>query len=131
MTEQILPVAVAIAALVALVAVWRVPPFLAFLLVSIGAAAWIGFPADAAGKTLPKTIQTGLGAVFGQLAITLVAGAMLGRLVVASGAAQRIADVLVRLAGPGRLGAQFHAGPALLSRARRDGDHCAQGLAQR
>jgi Gnt-I system high-affinity gluconate transporter len=104
MTEQILPVAVAIAALVALVAVWRVPPFLAFLLVSIGAAAWIGFPAAGPEKSLPKTIQTGLGTVFGQLAITLVAGAMLGRLVVASGAAQRIADVLVRLAGPGRIG---------------------------
>lgn len=104
MIDQLLTVALAILALVALVAVCRMPPFLAFLLVSIAVALRIGLPLDGPTSSLPKTIQTGLGTVFGQLAITLVAGAMLGRLVVASGAAQRIATVLVRLAGPGRVG---------------------------
>jgi len=104
MTDPILTAALAIVALVALVAAVRMPPFLAFLLVSIGVALRLGDPAGVGGDTLVRSIHAGLGGVFGRLAITLVAGAMLGRLVVTSGAAQRIATVLIGLAGTERLG---------------------------
>lgn len=104
MPAQLLTVAAAIVALVALVTAWRVPPFLAFLVVSIGALIGLGYPADVVEPSIAGTLQKGMGAVFGQLAVTLVAGAMLGRLVVASGAAQRIAGVLCTAAGPGRVG---------------------------
>jgi len=104
MPAQLLTVAVAIVALVALVTAWRVPPFLAFLVVSIGALIGLGYPADAVEPSLAGTLQRGMGTVFGQLAVTLVAGAMLGRLVVVSGAARRIAEVLCAAAGPGRIG---------------------------
>lgn len=104
MTDPILTAALAIVALVALVAAVRMPPFLAFLLVSIGVALRLGDPAGVGGGTLVRSIHSGLGGVFGRLAITLVAGAMLGRLVVTSGAAQRIATVLIGLAGTERLG---------------------------
>jgi len=88
-------IAVAIAALVVLVAVAKVHPFLAFILVSAGAAVALGMPAaDIAGA-----IRKGIGDVFGSLAIVIVTGAMLGKLVVESGAAQRIADTLVAVCG--------------------------------
>ena len=88
-------IAVAIAALVVLVAAAKVHPFLAFILVSAGAAVAFGMPpADIAGA-----IRKGIGDVFGALAIVIVTGAMLGKLVVESGAAQRIADTLVAACG--------------------------------
>jgi hypothetical protein len=74
----ILIVATAIAALVALVAIAKVNPFLAFLAVSIGMAIALGVPpAD-----VPPLVQKGLGSILGGLTIVIAAGAMLGRLVV-------------------------------------------------
>ncbi|NBW97815.1 MAG: gluconate transporter, partial [Planctomycetia bacterium] len=75
-------IAVAIAVLVVLVAAAKVHPFLAFIVVSAGAAFAFGMPAaDIAGA-----IRKGIGDVFGSLAIVIVTGAMLGKLVVESGA---------------------------------------------
>ena len=92
-------VAVAIVALVLLVAWGKVHPFLAFILVSAGAGLALGMPpADVAGA-----VRKGIGAALGNLAIVIVAGAMLGKLVVESGAAQRIAQGLVGLCGERRM----------------------------
>ena len=92
-------VAVAILALVLLVAWGKVHPFLAFILVSAGAALALGMPpADVAGA-----VRKGIGAALGNLAIVIVAGAMLGKLVVESGAAQRIAQGLVAVCGERRM----------------------------
>ena len=92
-------VAVAILALVLLVAWGKVHPFLAFILVSAGAGLALGMPpADVAGA-----VRKGIGAALGNLAIVIVAGAMLGKIVVESGAAQRIAQVLVGLCGERRM----------------------------
>ena len=92
-------VAVAIAALVLLVAWGKVHPFLAFIIVSAGAALALGMPpAEVAGA-----VRRGIGAALGSLAIVIVAGAMLGKLVVESGAAQRIASVLVERFGERRM----------------------------
>lgn len=92
-------VAAAIAALVLLIAWGKVHPFLAFLVVSIGMALALGVPAD----TVPALVQKGLGGILGSLSIVIVAGAMLGKLVVESGAAQRIASALVGLFGTRRM----------------------------
>ena len=92
-------VAVAILALVLLVAWGKVHPFLAFILVSAGAALALGMPpAEVAGA-----VRKGIGAALGNLAIVIVAGAMLGKLVVESGAAQRIAQGLVAMCGERRM----------------------------
>jgi Gnt-I system high-affinity gluconate transporter len=95
----LLVVAVAIAALVTLVAWAQVHPFLAFVIVSAGVAFAFGMPADAVAATVRK----GVGDIFGALAIVIVCGAMLGKLVVESGAAQRIATVLVSACGERRI----------------------------
>jgi Gnt-I system high-affinity gluconate transporter len=93
-------VAVAIVALVVLVAWAQVHPFLAFVIVSAAAAFAFGMPADAVAAAVRK----GVGDIFGTLAIVIVSGAMLGKLVVESGAAQRIATMLVAAFGEHRIG---------------------------
>lgn len=92
-------VAIAIITLVAIVVWAKVHPFLAFVLVSAGAAFALGMPAgDIAGA-----IRKGVGDILGSLTIVIVTGAMLGKLVVESGAAQRIASVLVKAFGERRM----------------------------
>jgi len=84
-------IAVAIAALVVLVAWAKVHPFLAFILVSAATAVALGMPL----KDVAGAVRKGMGDTLGSLLIVIVTGAMLGKLVVESGAAQRIADTLV------------------------------------
>jgi Gnt-I system high-affinity gluconate transporter len=92
-------VAIAIITLVALVVWAKVHPFLAFVLVSAAAAFALGMPAgDIAGA-----VRKGVGDILGSLTIVIVTGAMLGKLVVESGAAQRIASVLVKAFGERRM----------------------------
>ena len=92
-------VAIAIITLVALVVWAKVHPFLAFVVVSAAAAFALGMPAgDIAGA-----VRKGIGDILGALTIVIVTGAMLGKLVVESGAAQRIASVLVKAFGERRM----------------------------
>ncbi|MFN9369491.1 MAG: gluconate:H+ symporter [Planctomycetia bacterium] len=93
-------VLVAIVVLVLLVAGAKLHPFLAFLVVSIGMALALGVPPNA----VPAVVQKGLGGILGSLTTVIVVGAMLGKLVVESGAAQRIATALVARTGVARIG---------------------------
>ena len=93
-------VAAAIITLIVLVVWAKVHPFLAFVLVSAGAAVALGMPlTDVAGA-----VRKGIGDILGALTIVIVSGAMLGKLVVDSGAAQKIAAVLVGAFGERRMG---------------------------
>ena len=92
-------VGVAILSLVALVVWAKVHPFLAFVIVSAAAACALGMPpGDIAGA-----VRKGIGDILGTLTIVIVTGAMLGKLVVESGAAQRIATTLVKAFGQHRM----------------------------
>jgi Gnt-I system high-affinity gluconate transporter len=81
--------------LVVLVSWARVNPFLAFLIVSITAGLLLGIPLD----KVATSVQKGLGETLGTITIIICLGAMLGKLVADSGAAQKIAEVLVTLFG--------------------------------
>lgn len=81
--------------LVVLVSWARVNPFLAFLIVSITAGLLLGIPLD----KVTTSVQKGLGETLGTITIIICLGAMLGKLVADSGAAQKIAEVLVNLFG--------------------------------
>ncbi|MFM8415429.1 MAG: gluconate:H+ symporter, partial [Planctomycetota bacterium] len=96
----LLVIAVAIFVLVLLVAWAKVHPFLAFILVSAGTAMALGMPLG----DVPGAIRKGMGDMLGSLLVVIVTGAMLGKLVVESGAAQRIADTLVAAFGEARIG---------------------------
>ncbi len=81
--------------LVFLITYFKVNSFIAFLLVSLCAGVFLGLPLP----DLAKSIQKGLGDTLGSLVTIIVLGAMLGKLVASSGAAQQIASTLIRLFG--------------------------------
>lgn len=81
--------------LILLVSWAKVNPFLAFLPVSILAGLLLGIPIT----KVMGSVQKGLGDTLGQLTIIVCLGAMLGKLIAASGAAQKIAGVLVNAVG--------------------------------
>jgi len=81
--------------LVMLVSWAKANPFIAFLIVSIIAGLLLGIPLN----KINGSVQKGLGDTLGSLAIIICLGAMLGKLVAFSGAAQKIAEVLVKVVG--------------------------------
>ena len=81
--------------LVLLISWAKVNTLLAFLISSILGAILLGIPV----QNIPLSIEKGLGNMLGSLAIIVVLGAMFGKLVSESGAAQKIATVLMRLSG--------------------------------
>ncbi|MDR7128832.1 Gnt-I system high-affinity gluconate transporter [Algoriphagus sp. 4150] len=83
-------------AILVLLIVWaKLNPFLAFLISSIIAGFLLGLPAD----QIAGSVQRGMGVLLGDLVIVIVMGAMLGKLVAESGAAQRIAGFLMKIFG--------------------------------
>ncbi|AMQ55109.1 gluconate:H+ symporter [Algoriphagus sanaruensis] len=88
-------VLISIAILVLLIVWAKLNPFLAFLVAAISGGLLLGLPAD----QVAKSIQKGMGALLGDLVIVIVTGAMLGKLVAESGAAQRIAGFLMKIFG--------------------------------
>ena len=81
--------------LILLISWGKVNPFLAFLLVSIIAGLLLGIPVN----KIAKSIEKGIGDTLSSLLAIIVLGAMLGKLVAESGAAQKIASVLMRSFG--------------------------------
>ncbi|MDN3585283.1 gluconate:H+ symporter [Pedobacter aquatilis] len=91
----ILIVFLCIALLIVLISVFKINAFLSFLAVSFVAGLALGLPP----AKIPSSIEKGMGDVLGSLAIIITAGAMLGKLVAESGAAQKIAEVSMRVFG--------------------------------
>jgi gluconate transporter len=88
-------VALSIALLVILITKAKLHPFLAFLVTSAIAGALLGLPL----RSIPATLEKGLGSTLGPLLGIICLGAMFGKIVAESGAAQRIAAVLIRVFG--------------------------------
>lgn len=86
---------VCIVCLVVLITWAKVNPFLAFLFVSMLAAVLLGIPLP----EISKSVNKGIGDTLGSLVVVIVLGAMLGKLVAESGAAQRIASVMQKVFG--------------------------------
>ncbi|MFT4032744.1 MAG: gluconate:H+ symporter [Siphonobacter sp.] len=85
----------AIAVLIFLIAYIRLDTFLAFMLVCIG----LGLASGLDVLTLGKALKKGIGDTLGDLVLIVGFGAMLGKLVAESGAAQRITGALVTVFG--------------------------------
>ena len=81
--------------LVLLISWGKLNAFLAFLVVSIVTGLLLGIPFGGITKSLYK----GIGDTLGQLSIVIVLGAMLGKIVAESGAAQRIAMTMMNVFG--------------------------------
>lgn len=84
-----------LALLIVLISYFKVNAFLAFLLISILAGLGLGIPLE----KLPASITQGIGSIMGSLTLIIVLGAMLGKLVAESGAAKKIATIMVSAFG--------------------------------
>lgn len=82
--------------LIILIAVCKVNAFLAFLIVSVNAGLCLGIPID----QISKSVEKGIGDTLGSIVSIIVLGAMLGKLVAVSGAAQQIASTIMQGIGP-------------------------------
>lgn len=78
---------------------WKINAMLALLL----AALLIGILEGTPLMDLLDTLQTGFGSTLGSLAIIVVFGAVIGKLLVDSGAAAQIADTLIQKLGVGKV----------------------------
>lgn len=91
----IIIVLLSILLLIVMVSALRINAFISFLVVSILAGILLGIPL---GK-VTASVEKGMGDVLGSLAIIIIIGAMLGKLVAESGAAQKIASVMMDICG--------------------------------
>jgi Gnt-I system high-affinity gluconate transporter len=83
-----------------LLIVWcKLDTFISFIVVSIA----LGLACGLNIHQISDAIQKGIGSIMGSLVIILGFGAMLGRLIADSGAAQQITQSLVRLSGTRRI----------------------------
>ncbi len=81
--------------LILLISAVKVNPFLAFLCVSIYTGFMVGIPLE----KISGSIQKGIGDMLGSLIVIIILGAMLGKLVAESGAAQKIAALMLGIFG--------------------------------
>lgn len=78
--------------LILLITVFKLDTFVAFVLISLA----VGLAEGMEPQALVKAVETGIGSTLGSLVMILGFGAMLGKLVAESGAAQRISSVLIK-----------------------------------
>jgi gluconate transporter len=86
---------IGILALIALISFVRLNTFLSFLAVSIG----VGLALGLSPLAIVESIQKGIGGTLASITAIIALGAMLGKLVAQSGAAERIAINLIELVG--------------------------------
>lgn len=92
-------VLICILSLVLLISWGKINAFLAFLIVAIITGLMLGIPLN----KITQSVQKGIGDTLGSLVIVIALGAMLGKLVAESGAAQKITNVLMKAFGPKRI----------------------------
>ena len=90
---------VAILALVAMIAVLKLNPFVSLLLSSLGLALATGMPA----RTIVSSFEQGVGSTLGHIVIVVALGTMLGKMMAESGGAEQIARTLIRVFGERRI----------------------------
>lgn len=92
-------IAICIVLLILLISWIKCNTFIAFLIVSLSGGLMLGMPIE----RIPGAIQKGVGDTLGTLLMVILFGAMIGKLVAESGAAQRISDVLLKAFGEKRI----------------------------
>lgn len=92
---SIVIVILCIVLLILLISWLKINAFLAFLITSITAGLLLGIDPSKMGKVLEK----GVGDMLGSLVVVIIGGAMLGKLVAETGAAQQIASGLMKAFG--------------------------------
>lgn len=81
--------------LILMISYWKIDAFLSFVVVSLLSGIALGLPMN----EIPLIINKGVGSIMESLTLIIIFGAMLGKLVAESGAAQKIASVMVGVFG--------------------------------
>ncbi|MBQ5434795.1 MAG: GntP family permease, partial [Bacteroidales bacterium] len=89
---------VAIVAMILLISKLKVHPFLAILLISLVLALLAGIPL----KQIPGVIGSGFASTFTSIGIVIILGAFIGAVLEKTGAALKLADLVIRLVGQKR-----------------------------
>jgi Gnt-I system high-affinity gluconate transporter len=95
----LIAVALSVGTLTLLIAWAKVQPLLAFVVAALAAALLLGMPVD----SIPRSIDKGIGDLLGSLIVIVCLGAVFGKLIADSGAAQRIASYLIGVFGSARM----------------------------
>ncbi len=103
--------AAGVALLLVAVIKFKIPAFLALLVVSVSVALVAGIPLP----DIIKTVTEGMGGTLGSVAILVGLGAMLGKMIEISGGAQSLAGKFTQLLGPRRVIAALTAAAFLLA----------------
>jgi gluconate:H+ symporter, GntP family len=90
---------IAVVALILLVAVFKLNPFLSLFLASLGLGIAAGMPMS----TIIHSFETGVGGTLGHIAVVVALGTMLGKMMAESGASDTIAHTLIRWFGEKRV----------------------------
>ncbi|MGO9336536.1 MAG: gluconate:H+ symporter [Terracidiphilus sp.] len=90
---------VAVVALIVLIAVFKLNPFITLLLTSLALAVVTGMPVS----TVVHSFEAGVGATLGHIAIVVALGTMLGKMMAESGGADQIAHTLIGFFGEKRI----------------------------
>ncbi len=98
-TFLLLSTLVAVIALVLLVAVFKLNPFLSLLVASLGLGIAAGMPM----VNIIRSFESGVGGTLGHIAIVVALGTMLGKMMAESGASDTIAHTLIRWFGEKRV----------------------------
>ncbi|TFW15695.1 gluconate:H+ symporter [Duganella callida] len=96
---NVFSVVLAVGLLTLLIAWGKVQPLLAFVAASLAAALLLGMPLE----RIPGSIEKGIGDLLGSLIVIVCLGAVFGKLIADSGAAQRIASYLIGVFGSARM----------------------------
>jgi len=86
---------IAIAVMILAISKWNVHPFLALMGVSLLLAIVIGLPL----KDIPGVIGSGFSGIFSSIGIVIILGALIGTILEKTGAALKLAEMVVRLVG--------------------------------
>jgi GntP family gluconate:H+ symporter len=95
----ILSAGVAVLALVILIAIVKLNPFITLVVVSLTLGLVLGMPLG----TIVKAFETGVGNTLGHIALVVALGTMLGKMMAESGGASRIAQTLIDVFGEKRV----------------------------
>ena len=86
---------IAIAVMIMAISKWNVHPFLSLMGVSLLLAIVIGLPL----KDIPGVIGSGFSGIFSSIGIVIILGALVGTILEKTGAALKLAEMVVRLVG--------------------------------
>jgi gluconate:H+ symporter, GntP family len=95
----LLAAAGSVAALVLLIAVGKLNPFISLMTISLALAVITGMPLE----NIVTSFERGTGGTLGHIVIVVGLGTMLGKMMAESGASERIAETLIQLFGERRV----------------------------